>query len=379
MLFLDDHNKPSVTSGPNQWVKRAKASQKPVLATKLRTSISKSMETNHTESDSEDEWFNPLPAGTSLPDHMELVAMTKQNLPNACLLDAFEIKAKPTKQYSPPHAMAPMEKLSIFSLCHECTSSKICNDECFNELEGLMLYSDEERKSIELSTRDQNANPHWHDYRKGLLTASTFKTVIHTKNMTKCAMGLLSGSRLNEDDLPWHIEFGRKNEPKARDLFFKMHKFEHKGCSLSVPGLYISKEEPFLGASPDGIIKCDKCVQKQRLIEIKCLSSKRNYSPKVALVLLAICTKDTEDNLTMNKTHKYYYQVQGQMGVTGIHECWFIGYTYKGIHKFIVRFDPEIWSHITTQLNRFYQYGFLPVAKEQVNTTFPGDCTGKQL
>ncbi len=364
MMFVDDKGRSSVTAGPCQWVRRAKASQEPVLATKLKTSIVEPMvEPMDEGSDSDDEWFNPLPPGISYPDPMELVSITKRNIPGACLLDAYEIRKVVTKQYSPPSEMSPLAKISIFSLCHDCTETKICNDDCFTEFQEFFHFTDEEIKSIERATRDQSYNPHWHDYRKGLLTASKFKTILHTTDITKCSMGLLSGSQLKDDDLPWHIEFGMKNEPKARDLFFKVHKFEHKGCSIQVPGLFISQELPFLGASPDGIITCNKCPKKQRLIEIKCLSSKRNYSPKMALVLLDICKKDTEGELTMIRNHKYFYQIQGQMGVTGIHECWFIGYTYKGIHKLIVKFDPDFWSHITTQLSTFYQYGFLPVAR----------------
>ncbi len=138
MQLMDDYLKKcenSVTSGPCQWVKKSKDTQEPVLATKIKTNIT-NMENDDMDiasaSESEDDWYDPFPKGSILPDPEKLMELTKENLPNACLLDAFEIRPqRPSKQYSPPCFMTPMEKFIIFLNCHECTPSNICDSNCF--------------------------------------------------------------------------------------------------------------------------------------------------------------------------------------------------------------------------------------------------------
>ncbi len=362
--YVDDHSKKSVTSGPCLWVRRAKRSHEPVMATKIKTKITNGEFLSNEQSDSDDEYFNPLPEGQPLPDPAKLVEMTKETLPDACMLDAYEIRPeRPKNDYSPPNVMTPIEKLTIFFHCHDCTPSKICDSDCFEELLVDMYYNDDEVTLIESGTRDQHLNPHWHAFRKGLLTASNFKTIIHTTNMTKCALSLLHGSSIDEDDLPWNIEYGRTHESKARDLFLKAHKFKHRKCSMKVPGLCVNPNMAILGASPDGILTCDQCNEPQTLLEIKCLGSKRNYTPKIGLVQLGICTKDADGNLKMSESHKYYYQIQGQMGVTNIKKCWFVAYTNKGICSMLVDFNFDRWLQMLQKLYNFYQYGYMPVIK----------------
>ena len=80
-----------------------------------------------------------------------------------------------------------------------------------------------------------------------------------------------------------------------------------------------------LGASIDGIVDCSICGPF--LIEIKCMFSHQNFHPSSALT---ICEKNG-DELEITKQHKHNYQIQGQMGITGIKKVcsyWF----YKQRH-----------------------------------------------
>jgi hypothetical protein len=58
--------------------------------------------------------------------------------------------------------------------------------------------------------------------------------------MNNTTNNLLKESAINEEHLPSSIEYGRKNETKARDLFIKSHRFRHRKCKVDVPGLIIS-------------------------------------------------------------------------------------------------------------------------------------------
>ena len=167
----------------------------------------------------------------------------------------------------------------------------------------------------------------------------------------------------DEDEPPDHIEFGNRFEPKARDEFLKGHRFRHRGCHVSVPGLRLDAKNPFLGASPDGIFTCKKCVHDKVLLEIKCLSSKRTFQPGTALTLLKICTRQEDGSLAMNKKHRYYYQMQGQMAITGIHMCYLVAYTYKGIKDVEVPYDKEFSENMISKLNDFYEKYCFPIFK----------------
>ena len=126
------------------------------------------------------------------------------------------------------------------------------------------------------------------------------------------------GPSFDTENPPPNIAFGIKYESPARDQFLKSHKFIHKGCSISTTGLYLNYEYPFLGASPDGILYCKQCPHHETLIEIKCLSSNRNYKPGAGLVVQGICKRNEDGTLVMNQKHQYFYQVQTQMLLTNI-------------------------------------------------------------
>ena len=58
---------------------------------------------------------------------------------------------------------------------------------------------------------------------------------------------------------------------------------------------------------------------------------------------------------TRVKSHKYYYQIQGQMAITGIHRCILVGYTNRGIHSVTVNFDEDMWNTVHQNLSSFYK------------------------
>ena len=64
----------------------------------------------------------------------------------------------------------------------------------------------------------------------------------------------------------------------------------------------------------------------------------------------------------MKKDHRYYYQIQGQMAVTGIKKCCFVAYTYKGIFAIDIDFDP-LWATAEEKLFSFYVTGLVPLLK----------------
>jgi hypothetical protein len=217
---------------------------------------------------------------------------------------------------------------------------------------------------IEKGTRGQNDNKNWHKFRKGLLTASNCKLIRCSTDQRKTASNLLAPSKLNEDQLPLAIKYGRKNEEKARNLFMKIHQFEHKYVSCLVPGLYVSDQSQyaFLVASPDGIIDCKHCGKF--LIEIKCSYKFRVNDAGYALTESGACYEENS-KLVLKKSHSYFYQIQGQLFITGLRRCILVAYTDKGIHCVDVDYDDE-WTRTIGKLSKFHSHHYFHELKRTI-------------
>ena len=133
---------------------------------------------------------------------------------------------------------------------------------------------------------------------------------------------------------------------------------------MDVPGLIISSSYPILGTSHDDIVDCSICGPF--LIEIKCMFSHQRFHPSSALLALTICEKNG-DELEITKQHKYNYQIQGQMGITGIKKCVLIGFTNKGIFPVNVNFNEDMWDKMKATLAKFYEQHYLPVLLRRNN------------
>ena len=298
-----------------------------------------------------EEEYNPVPPGISLPSPADYFLRLKQHIPNACGLDAVEVTKADQPIVVQMNIPTPENNISSFISSHQCSDPYQCTEVCYRAFIQRISYSVTDKTQLEVCTRGQHRNNNWHKSRKYLLTSSKFHIIIHSTDQTRTSHSLIEGSSINEQNLPCPIKYGRKYEDKARQMFFKSHKHAHK-CTLRVPGLMIHDEIPYLAASPDGIINCSTCGQL--LIEVKCLWSKRNFHPRVALTMSGIC--DSENgSLVVKKSHSYFTQMQGQMACTNGKTCYLVAFTYKGIHSVKVDFDPTFWSNCLELLNTFYR------------------------
>lgn len=115
--------------------------------------------------------------------------------------------------------------------------------------------------NLEKNTIGQHDNVHWHEARKNRLTASNFGSVISRKSTTPCH-NLFKSLLYTKNIISKHLEFGRQNEKVAIREFENQYHKTVRPC-----GLFIDGVNPFLGASPDGLVDDDK------IIEVKCTPS----------------------------------------------------------------------------------------------------------
>lgn len=135
-------------------------------------------------------------------------------------------------------------------------------------------------------------------------------------------------SKLNYIYNYFFCRYGIQNESIASQAFEKII-----GCSIQPAGLFIDVKIPFLAASPDGLIN------NNALVEIKCPSSIKDYTPEEAYNLKKLKYIDLNDGkFVLKKNDNFYYQIQGQLHITGRDIGYFIVWTPKGKTNFLLKY-----------------------------------------
>ncbi|KYN05017.1 hypothetical protein ALC62_04094, partial [Cyphomyrmex costatus] len=158
-------------------------------------------------------------------------------------------------------------------------------------------------KENERKTREQSDSELWLSLRKIMLTASNFGTVCRMRPTTSCATTVKSILFPPSIDTA-AMKYGRDMEKVAKQELSKILKKDIKPC-----GLFIDSNNPWLGASPDGLLEEDG------LVEIKCPLSAENLTAEEAIHTLPRLKGifDKKDLNAMNRNHRFFYQIQGQL------------------------------------------------------------------
>ena len=100
-------------------------------------------------------------------------------------------------------------------------------------------------------------------------------------------------------------------------------KESHPGFTFKDSGLFIDTDNPFLGASPDGIAQCDCC--EERVVEIKCPYCFKEGLPDEDST--NFCMVNKEGKWSLKQNHAYFYQVQLQLHVCNLNYADFVLWT----------------------------------------------------
>jgi hypothetical protein len=187
-------------------------------------------------------------------------------------------------------------------------------------------------------TVDQASSEIWHKLRALRITASIFYDFVKRPVSTTRKM-LYEGKTDLSRVLA--VQWGVANEAKA------IQAFENDHGTVKKVGLFVSKAIPFLGASPDGFwtpsaaadvtgvaadapgaaadassAAADASSMSDCVIEAKCPFIMQFLHPLEIEKLQtsqkrSFCCTKVDGSLKLKKSHKYYYQVQTQLFVTG--------------------------------------------------------------
>ena len=198
----------------------------------------------------------------------------------------------------------------------------------------------------------------WFKERGLRLTASRFGLVFKRssfnppENLQKLIHSLLNPVKYGK--IP-ALEYGTNNESAARDDYIKK-----TGNEVIETGFWIRPDLAWLGGSPDGIV-VDKKTGKRGLLEIKC-----PYSARFMTINEYVTGKkgaylhQVGSEVTLDKNHDYYYQMQGCMHILNMDWCDFVVRTEKDIFVERIVKNQTFVTTMVSRLSEFYCRFLLP-------------------
>ncbi|RUA05520.1 MAG: hypothetical protein DSY43_04465 [Gammaproteobacteria bacterium] len=226
-----------------------------------------------------------------------------------------------------------------------------------------LFVGPEQAAEIEEVTKDQSLSKSWHSHRQYRITASKcYRAAVlkDTTSPTKAINDILYAKVLPTKQMKKGLEM--ESEIMARYIEHQ-HKCGHKDLSVEKSGLIVGKfEDGFLGASPDGLV-CDPSVPDSKgLLEMKYIETQQDESLEDALVRKHVCVRRDDSTHSINRKHKYFYQVQQGMYLTETKWTDFVvlGSQSPGIFVERLCHDPLWWENIKIKLGAFYHNYILP-------------------
>ena len=215
---------------------------------------------------------------------------------------------------------------------------------------------------IERKTRGQSDCLEWKNERKFRFTASNFGLIRDRKRHHETLVKNLLNPKPFSSRYTNH---GLKYESVALEQYQRYMMSIRRPVHIFKSGLVISPESPYLGASPDAKVIDPGCSKPFGLSEVKCPETKYLVTPLDACSDRNFFLEEVHGNPKLKRTHKYYAQVQGLMGVTGARWCDFVVYTSKGMSIERIPFDVHFWNDLSTKLKLYYFKHFLSVAGKE--------------
>lgn len=153
---------------------------------------------------------------------------------------------------------------------------------------------------------------------------------------------------------------GNKYESVARELYAKETVSFIQEC-----GLIVSKSEPWLAYSPDGIVI--KNSRPSKLLEIKCPFNLQDTEKETLLKKCKfLCL--VKDDLKLKTRHQYYAQIQFGMALLNLKYCDFVIYSNVShtIKIITVDFNEEYACDLLTALkNNYFKKCYMKYVKIQ--------------
>jgi len=216
-------------------------------------------------------------------------------------------------------------------------------------------------KLVEEETRKQSSSKIWFDQRSGRVTASKLYSVLHT-NQSKPSVSLIKSICYPGATKFFSkaCEYGCQHEDTARSIYTEIMTQDHSSFTVRQSGLLLDPMNPFIGASPDGIVNCS-CCSGTGVLEIKCpFSCKEKKFEERAQDQSFFMEKNASGDLVLKKGHAYYYQVQLQLKMSSADYCDFVVWREDNIILQRILLDSECITNALDRIPIFVKTCILP-------------------
>ncbi|XP_063043972.1 uncharacterized protein LOC134438351 [Engraulis encrasicolus] len=243
-----------------------------------------------------------------------------------------------------PHAPPPP---SLPLASHQLSPTEsvwVCTEEEQLHLQSLQLTMEMAHK-IECSTRAQSKDQGWHMLRQSRVTSSRFREVCHVRGQSSgegLAERMIKGTRQTAS-----MRRGSELEFDAAKEYVKCNNVNYTPC-----GLVIHPQAPWLGASPDGLVYDPTATPCHGLVEIKCPNVKSYIDCKY----LHMCN----GTFTLKKSHAYFWQIQGQLLITGMEWCDFFVWAEEDYFVQRLQADEDVQGIIRQRCDNFFFSIYMP-------------------
>lgn len=200
--------------------------------------------------------------------------------------------------------------------------------------------------AVEAETRLQSECKLWTQLRKPRLTASRFREACFVRGDSTAqalATRILKGTPQTAE-----MKRGLELEPEILRQYS-----DHCDVSVTQCGFIIHPDAPHLGASPDAKVFDPSEMPPFGLAEVKCCD--------VGNVALVKHLATSKGQASLKRTHKYYYQVQGQLALSGLQWCDFVTDTHTDFTVERIYRDEEIIQSMRQKLDQFYYNIYMDV------------------
>ncbi|CAG2195530.1 unnamed protein product [Mytilus edulis] len=202
-----------------------------------------------------------------------------------------------------------MPSFPEFILPHHDNDFTTVFNQSENEVYLGLQFNHASALELERETIYQGQTKLWHKVRQHRLTSSIFKDVCGRKaDFEKLAERFLNKKNIQTAAM----KFGIEHESAAAKLYSDI-----TGNNVYLCGFVMNPSVPHLGSSPDRKVYDPNTVPMYGLLEIKC-PDKDSFQDCPYL------KKNNDNTYKLKHVHKYYYQIIGQLALTGMQWCDFL-------------------------------------------------------
>ena len=214
---------------------------------------------------------------------------------------------------------------------------------------------------VELATRGESDNPNWFAHKQNKITASVCKDVFSHMNNSRAKIPTNLIKRITSKGTIYRqvsssqanllkyktkgMIYGIENEPVAASMYTShlLSLPDVKEVTVQEVGLILHKDDTVLAARPERIatIVYYNGNVEHRNVDIKCLESKQDVSPEVAIKdhrkEASFPFIEKQSLFEVKEKHKYWFQPQMQIGITALPLTDFVVFTSSRYPTLVLR------------------------------------------